>query len=137
MIVSAVAGCTFGLSAIAATADPKDITLELNKLEASEKGCQASLVVGNSADTAYQSLKLDFVVFQPDGVVGKWVRLNLAPVHANKRSVKSFVIEGTACDKVGSLLVNDVVECASTEGPLNDCLARLKVSSLSPVQLTK
>lgn len=131
------AAAAIASSAAIALAEPSEITLELNKLEANDKGCLASLVVNNPGETAFESLKLDIVVFQPDGVVGRWIRLNLAPLLAHKRSVKTFAIEGTACDKIGSLLINDVVECKAETGPLDDCVKRLKVSSLTPVQLMK
>lgn len=124
-------------SAFASFAQSSDVSVELNKLEANDKGCLASLVVNNPGETAFESLKVDLVVFQPDGVVGRWIRLNLAPLIASKKVVKTFAIEGTACDKIGSLLINDVVECKAEAGPLGDCLKRLKVSSLTPVQLMK
>ena len=112
-------------------------SLELNKLEANNSGCRAYMVVNNPTDTAYQSFKLDLVLFQADGVIGKRFALDLAPLKAQKKSVKLFEIEGVACDKIGSFLINDVMECKTDAGASEGCLQQLKTSSLTNVQLSK
>jgi len=112
-------------------------SLELNKLEPNNSGCRAYMVVNNPTDTAYQSFKLDLVLFQADGVIGKRFALDLAPLKAQKKSVKLFEIEGVACDKIGSFLINDVMECKTDAGAAEGCLQQLKTSSLTNVQLSK
>lgn len=126
-----------GLAAGVAMAQESDISVEINKLEAQDKGCRAYVVVGNGSATPYQSLKLDLVVFGTDGIIAKRIALDLAPLKAAKRSVKLFDLENIACDGVGSLLVNDVLDCRTEAGPASDCLARLKLSSLTKAQITK
>jgi hypothetical protein len=113
------------------------IHIELNKLETSEKGCRAYMVVNNPGDTAYQSFKIDLVLFQTDGVIGKRFSIDLAPLRPKKKSVKLFEIDGVQCDKIGSLLVNDVMECKADSGPVPKCLENLKTSTLTNVQLSK
>lgn len=121
----------------AAVADPAGITVELNKLEPQGSGCRAYLVVNNESATQYQILKLDLVLFQPDGVIGRRFAIDLAPLKPSKRAVKLFDLDGVACDKIGSFLINEAVECKSEAGPVNDCLAAITVKSLTSVQLTK
>jgi len=153
--VSAVVSCTaiVALSAASAFAQPSDAparpaqaeapgsaagpSLELNKLEANNSGCRAYMVVNNPTDTAYQSFKLDLVLFQADGIIGKRFALDLAPLKAQKKSVKLFEIEGVACEKIGSFLINDVMECKTDAGAAEGCLQHLKTSSLTNVQLSK
>jgi hypothetical protein len=113
------------------------LAIELNKLEPQEKGCRAYIVVVNSGETAYSALKLDLVMFRSDGVIGKRFVIDLAPMKPQKKSVKSFDLVDTACDQVGSLLVNEVMECATEAGPAENCLAALSLTSLSNVQLSK
>ena len=121
----------------AVCAQDGSLAVELNKLEAEGQGCRAYFVINNKTDTAYQALKLDLVLFRPDGVIGRRFAVDLAPLLGNKRSVKLFDIDGTACDQVGSFLINDVMECKSEAGPIADCMKSLAVSSLTSVQLTK
>jgi hypothetical protein len=121
----------------AAEAQQGSITIELNKLESQGQGCRAYFVVGNKSSTTYQALKLDLVLFRPDGVIGRRFAVDLAPLRPDKRSVKLFDIEGTACDQVGSFLINDVMECKAESGTVADCLKDISVSSLTSVQLTK
>lgn len=111
--------------------------LQLNKLETYDKGCRAYIVVNNTSDAAYQSLKLDLVLFQTDGVIGRRFALDLAPLKAQKKTVKLFDLEGIACDKIGSFLINDVMECKTEAGAVPDCLQRLTTSTLTNVQLSK
>lgn len=113
------------------------MALELNKLEPYDKGCRTYMVVNNTSETAYQSFKLDFVLFQPDGVISKRIALDLAPVKPSKRTVKLFELEGVGCDKIASILINEVMECKTDAGPQTDCLTRISTSSLTPVQISK
>jgi hypothetical protein len=113
------------------------VNLELNKLEPVDKGCRAYVVVNNTGDTSYQSFKVDLVLFQTDGVIGKRFSIDLAPLHPKKKTVKLFDIDGMSCDKIGSLLINDVMECKSDTGASDSCLQNLTTSTLTKVQLSK
>ena len=120
-----------------AVAQESGIAIELNKLEPQGQGCRAYFVVGNKTKTPYEELKLDLVLFRPDGVIGRRFAVDLGPLKPEKKSVKLFDIEGTACDQVGNFLINDVMECKSDTGPVADCLKDVGVSTLTNVQLNK
>jgi hypothetical protein len=141
-VLAVAAAAVIGAGAVAAwsalaLADPGFVSLELNKLESHEKSCRAYLVVNNHTDAAFQSVKLDLVMFQSDGVIGRRFALELAPLRPKKRTVKLFDLEGIACERVGNFLLNDVIECQTDSGPIGDCLTRLEVSALGPIQLSK
>jgi hypothetical protein len=121
----------------AAGAQEGSLAIELNKLEPQGQQCRAYLVIQNKGDTSYSELKLDLVLFRPDGVIGRRFAVELAPLKANKRTVKLFDLEGTACDEVGSFLINDVMECKAESGQVADCLQSIVPSTLTNVQLTK
>lgn len=129
------AACLFAGAPV--LADTPSISIELNKLEANGASCRAYLVVNNESKTGLKSFKLDLVLFQNDGVIGRRFAVDLAPLRPSKRSVKLFDIDGTSCDSVGSFLINDVMECEAESGQVDDCLAAISVSSLSQVELTK
>jgi hypothetical protein len=129
------AACLF--FAAPAHADTPSISVELNKLEPTGDSCRAYLVVNNEGEVGLKTLKLDLVLFQSDGVIGRRFAVDLAPLRPGKRSVKLFDIDGTSCDSVGSFLINDVMECEAESGTFDDCLSALKPSSLSQVGLSK
>ncbi len=104
------------------------IGLELNKLEQVEGACRAYLVLRNGG-AALDSLDLDLVTFQPDGIIGARFRIELAPVPGAKTIVKSFDFEGVTCDEIDRVLLNDVVDCAPLARA--DCLAALQLTSLN------
>jgi hypothetical protein len=120
-----------------ALADTPSISVELNKLEPIGGSCRAYLVVNNESKMGFKAFKLDLVLFQNDGVIGRRFSVDLAPLRPSKRSVKLFDIDGTSCDSVGSFLINDVLECEGESGQIDDCLAAISPSSLSQVKLTK
>ena len=128
---------TSALAQKAAAADAPGTSLELNKLETTDKGCRAYIVANNPTDEVYQSLKLDLILFQTDAVIGKRFALDLAPLRARKKVVKIFEIDAMACDKIGSFLINDVMECKTDAGAVDNCLQRLTTSTLTNVQLSK
>jgi hypothetical protein len=133
--VAVLIGLTAGGLQVEA-ADPA-IGVELNKLETYDKGCRAYVVVNNAGEAAYQTMKLDLVLFQPDGVIARRFAVDLAPLKAAKKTVKLFDIEGLACDKVSSVLVNEVMDCKSESGPVADCLSKMTLSSVAAAPLTK
>ena len=135
-VLAALSATTGILQAQAADA-PAGATLELNKLETTEKGCRAYVVVNNPTDVNYPAYKLDVILFQADGVIGKRFALDLSPLKPQKKSVKLFDLDNLACDKIGSFLINDVLECKTDQGPATDCLQHLTTSTLTKVQFSK
>jgi hypothetical protein len=119
------------------TPDAGAISIELNKLETQGSQCRAYFVVTNKNAANYQELKLDLVLFRPDGVIGRRFAVDLAPLKSNKRTVKLFELADTACDDVGSFLINEIMGCRTDTGPVADCLEGIAVSSLTKAQLTK
>ncbi|HMN37091.1 MAG TPA: hypothetical protein PKD49_05185 [Hyphomicrobium sp.] len=140
-VLSTALSTAAALAGGAAVAEPPAadgaIALELNKLEAYDKGCRAFIVVNNTSDVNYQSFKLDVVLFQSDGVIGRRFALDLAPLKPKKRTVKLFELDGQDCDKIGSFLINDVMECKTDSGAQADCLQNVTTSSLTNVQISK
>jgi hypothetical protein len=118
-------------------AEGGSLLIELNKLESQDKGCRAYVVVTNKNSKAYQILKLDLIVFQPDGVIGRRFAIDLGPIKSDKRVVKLFDIDNAPCDQIGSFLINDVLECKVEENEQSDCLADITASSITKTQLTK
>jgi hypothetical protein len=109
------------------------VEIELNKLEPRDGGCQAYLVTRNPGPVAHDSLRLDLVLFDRDGVIAKRLAVEAGPLPAEKTVVKAFVAEGLACEDVGAALLNDVLSC----GGDSPCLDAVRVTARPPLSFTK
>ncbi|WP_440997587.1 Tat pathway signal sequence domain protein [Arhodomonas sp. SL1] len=109
------------------------MTLQLNKLEQEGKSCLAYLVVENTAESAYDSLTLDLVMFDGDGIIARRLAVETAPLPAGKTSVKVFRIDELPCDAIGRVLLNDILACEDETGDHDDCLSRLDTESVAGV----
>lgn len=120
-----------------ALAEDADVAVELNKLEAQGGGCRIHLVIRNSTAQAFEAYKLDLVLFGPDGIIARRIAVEVAPLRAKKKSVKLFDVADLACPAVGSILINDVLECRGGGADRADCIDALDVSSRAAIELTK
>ena len=121
----------------AAIGSDESITVELNKLEPNDGDCRAYLVMKNRSASAFESLKLDIVVFDTDGIVAKRLAVEAAPLPLAKTSLKVFDIGGLPCDQVGRVLLNEVMTCADDSQARDDCLALMSTSSRASILFIK
>lgn len=121
----------------AAAAEPGRLGIELNKLEEVTGACRAYLVFENGTDSAFTALKLDLVMFGPDGVIAKRLAVDGAPVPASKTIVKLFDIQGLGCGDVARILINDVMSCQDANGERSDCIGLIEPRSRSDVAFFK
>lgn len=122
------AAALFGVVALAAAGPAvaaQTVSVELNRLEPVEDGCRVSLVVANPGDKAFDSLKLDLVFFDRQGVISRRLVVEAGPLRASKTTVKLFDASKTPCEDIGRLLLNDVTACGGEQ----DCLALVATSS--------
>jgi hypothetical protein len=141
-----VAGLAGGALALAAATvwqtashsqDPGVLAIELNKMEDSDKGCLSSFLFDNRTGHQLNRFQLDLVFFDPDGVAAKQMLLDMAPLYADKQTFATFLLDDTACDKIGSVLVNGVPACENGTGREIGCVDLLEVSSRTGVPLKR
>ena len=136
-LVNIVAAMVLGFALSAQAEEAAAVKIELNKLEAQGEACRAYLVLENGSDRTFSELKLDIVVFDSDGVVGRRLAVQAAPLPAGKTSLKVFDIRELACERLGRLLLNDVMTCGDETGARNDCLALIKATARAPLSFIK
>ena len=126
-------------SANAATAGSQTagVGLELNRLEPLDGACRAYVVLQNDTASTFRTFRYDLVVFDADGIVTRRLALETAPLSAGKTSLKVFDLADLACEGIGRILVNDILECADQSGGRTDCLALVRPSTRSDVSLIK
>jgi hypothetical protein len=132
-----MAAVAISLLPFASQAQEGRVSLELNKLESAGEACRSYVVLQNGSGTAFSTLKLDLVMFDTDGVVAKRLALETAPLPADKTSLKVFDIGGMACEQVGRILLNDVLDCVGADGPKTDCLGMIDVTARGELSLIK
>lgn len=113
------------------------LPVELNKLEPNGEACRAYLVLENGTQSAFETLKLDLVMFDTNGVVAKRLAVETAPLPTGKTSVKAFDIIDLPCERVGRVLLNGVLACADAAGSREDCLALISTTSRGAVPFIK
>jgi hypothetical protein len=104
------------------------VRIELNTMENVQNSCRLSFVIENKGETPIETLKLDLAVFGREGAIQRRLIVELGPLRGSKTMVKAFDVEGD-CGQIGSVLVNDVTNCAP--GDPGTCLDRLLLSSRS------
>lgn len=122
---------------LAGTGWAQTIAIELNKFEDQENACRAYMVFRNGTEQTLESFKLDMVMFDQDGLINRRLALDVAPLRADKTSVKLFDIEGLSCSSINQILINDVIECAASGAETPDCVELLETSSRNQTTLIK
>ena len=125
------------LASGAASADNSSILVELNKLEDSNGACRAYLIVENKDTTKFETLNLDLVMFDVEGIVVGRLAFDTAPLLIGKTNVRVFDIEGLTCSQIGRLLLNDVISCADSVGERLDCLSLISTRARGSVDFIK
>jgi hypothetical protein len=134
VLAASVSGAFAQGAVVAKPAEP--IAVELNKLEAAGGDCQATVVTTNGF-SRLDSLKLDLVVFDGDGIVAKRLAAELGPLAAKKTVVKTFPVKGLACSAMSRVVLNDVLTCEGPSGPVPDCLDGIEPKSRTNVAFAK
>lgn len=111
--------------------------VELNRLEQLDQVCRVYLVFENRLGTPLDAIQLELVLFDSEGFVWRRLTLDAAPIAADKTSVKLFDLADTQCDRMGRILINDLVEIAGPEGALPNDVSRLDLSTKLEVDLFK
>lgn len=126
-----------GAHAEEASTASQGVKIELNKLEAGNNACRAYLLLENRSPSSFESLKLDLVLFDADGIVAKRLAVEGAPLPKEKTSLKVFDIAGLPCDSIGRILLNKLTACSDAQGKRNDCLAQISTTARGSVPFIK
>ena len=113
------------------------LRVELNKLEPMESACRAYLLFENGTQGNFESLRLDLVMFNPEGIINRRLAVEGGPLPAGKTSVKLFDIEGVTCTSVDRVLLNGVLSCRDGQGEREDCLSLIETASRSSADFFK
>jgi hypothetical protein len=112
-----------------ASAPTPALSLELNGVQPSEKGCRLTFVVANELGADLTRAAFEIALFNEAGVVDRLTVLEFKDLPAGKTKVSRFDLAGTDCARVSRVLVNSVAECTGQGVEPAACLRGLKTSS--------
>ena len=116
-------------------AKAKGLTVELNALAGSQKGCLFTFVAANGFAQDVSKVSFEFVIFNHKGTVERLALLDFRDLPAGKSKVRQFDVPGIKCESVKNLLINDAPVCEG-EGIAKDvCMKALATGSKLPVEL--
>jgi len=105
------------------------LSLELNALDTTAKGCQLTFVMQNRLGARLEALRFELAVFNSAGRVNTVITLDAGSLPEEKTRVARFVVSDLACPEVGRVLLNDISACKGQGMTPAICLAKMRVSS--------
>lgn len=139
-----------GLTALAATlvlaaalwpargvAQDGRLTVELNKFETIEAGCRTFFLFRNGSSTGFQGFEMSLAVFDREGVIDRLLKVEAAPLPAERTTLKLFEIPEMQCEEVGEILLHEIARCEPEGGGTLDCFTIVDLASRAPAALVK
>jgi hypothetical protein len=128
LIVAAAVAALCSVPALAQDA-ATPLSLELNALQASDKGCKLTLLATNGLGKAIEKAAFELALFGATGGIDRLVALDFRALPIGKTKVLQFELAGLDCGAVSRVLVNDVVACKGAGLDPTACAANLVTSS--------
>jgi hypothetical protein len=116
-----------------AATDPS-LTIELNALQASDRGCRFTFVVTNRLGAELSNAAFELVLFDQAGMVSRITVVDFKDLPEGKTKVRQFDFSGIDCAKLGRILVNDATQCAGTGIEPKACVRYLKTLNRSEAE---
>ena len=113
------------------------ISVELNKFETTEGGCQAYFLFGNTTGEAFEGFEMSLAILDGEGVIDRLLTIDAAPLPNGRTTLKLFGIPGLACEDVGQVLLHDIPVCRPQNGADMDCFPILSLSSRAAAPLVQ
>lgn len=135
LLVGLSTGPVLAQSAAPASEAAQGLTVELNALAASERGCKLTFVAGNALPASLSKVSFEFVLFDPKGRVERMATLDFRDLPAGKTKVRQFDLPGTRCEALGSLLINDAPVCTGDGIEKTACMRGLQTGSKAGIAL--
>lgn len=114
-------------------ADDGRLAIELNKLETSGEHCRAWLLLENDTRIDFRDLRLDLVVFDPDGIIAQRLATDAPELDAGRTAVHVTTLRDTACKAVDRILLNGFLRCGDADGTREDCDTHVETRSAAAV----
>lgn len=123
---------------IAASAQTSGLTVELNKVEASDTGgCSAFFLFRNETDNSFDGFEMSLAILDTQGVIDRLLSIDAAPLPVSRTTLKLFEIPEIACEDISEILLHDLTSCRPQNGDEMDCFPILTLHSRAAAALVK
>ncbi|HTM78720.1 MAG TPA: hypothetical protein VL133_13960 [Devosia sp.] len=119
----------FGAPALAQETVPQSLALELNALQATDKGCRVTFLATNTLGAPLDRAAIETALFNANGAIERIVTLDFKGLTEGKTKVLQFELADLPCDNIGRVLINDISVCEGVGLPPNACLDQLKTTT--------
>ncbi len=115
----------------------QSLTVELNKLEDVETGCQAFFLFQNDRPESLSAFEMSLAILSSEGIIDRLLTIDAAPLPAERTTLKLFEIPGAQCGEIGEILLHDIPACTPQNGVEQDCFSFLELNSRASAPLVK
>jgi len=129
LLTSTLAISLGSAQAWAQSASAPQLSLELNAVQPSDKGCRLTFVVNNALGADLSKAAFEIALFNEAGVVDRLSVLDFKDLPAGKTKVTRFDLAGTDCTKLSRVLINSATECAGASVEPAACMRGLKTET--------
>ncbi len=113
------------------------VVLELNRIESQPKACRLYLLLRNGRAEVFERLTLDLVFFDRDAIIDRRFSVEAGPIAARKTSLKQLDVPDLSCENLGSLLLNAVPSCQTSDQNHGDCIALVALKNRTDITFFK
>lgn len=114
------------------------LTVELNKVEASESGgCSAFFLFRNTTENSFEGFEMSLAILDTNGVIDRLLSTDAAPLPVARTTLKLFEIPEIACSDISEILLHDITSCRPQNGEEMDCFPILDLRSKAAAALVK
>lgn len=111
LLSAVISAAAFSGAAAEEAATAKGLTVELNALAASQKGCLFTFVAESGLARDVAKVSFEVVIFNDKSTVERLALLDFRDLPAGKSKVRQFDVPGIKCEAVKNLLINDAPVC--------------------------
>jgi len=114
------------------------LTVELNKVEASESGgCSAFFLFRNDTNNSFEGFEMSLAILNTQGVIDRLLSTDAAPLPVARTTLKLFEIPEIACADISEILLHDMTSCRPQNAEEIDCFPILELRSKAAAALVK
>ncbi len=117
-----------------APAGAAGLSVELNALQPSERGCRVTFVVANGLKHDIARAAYELAFFDAEGLISRLAVVDFLGLDSGRTRVRQFEFAGLECEGIGRILINDLAECSGEDVPATICLDRLAIDNKTSIQ---